>query len=194
MSAGKRGRLYTANIVDTVIFRSLGKYPNHHLDRLKDAVEESQTEIWVPELVYDELADHGPNGTVTNPYLDHGIEDGWIRLVSPPFPEEESVGDEHTPRSASKAWQEANHFLDQHSKYPTTNNHRDSAMVASAVHLFDQNKRIRIITHTADELLAKACTVIPPEFGYYEVSSRYYHPPRDAKETFPTVDSLTWDE
>ena len=66
-------------------------------------------------------------------------------------------------------------------------------MVALAVHLFETNKRIRIITHTADELLAKACAIIPPEFGYYEVKSRYYHPPRTAKETFPTVDSLSWD-
>lgn len=88
MSAGEQGRMYTANIVDTVVFRSLGKHPNPHLDRLKNAVEEAQTEIWVPDLIYEELADHGPDGTVTNPYLDHGIEEGWIRVVSPPQPDD----------------------------------------------------------------------------------------------------------
>jgi hypothetical protein len=64
--------MYTANIVDTVVFRSLGKHPNPHLDRLEDAVEEAETESWVSELISEELADHGPDGT-TNPYLDHGI-------------------------------------------------------------------------------------------------------------------------
>ena len=41
MSAGEHGRMFTANIVDTVVFRSLGKHPNPHLDRLKNAVEEA---------------------------------------------------------------------------------------------------------------------------------------------------------
>ena len=182
--------MFTANIVDTVLFRSLGKYPNPHLDRLEDAVEQAQTEIWVPELISEELADHGPDCT-TNPYLDHGIEDGWIRVVSLPDSERNSADGESDP--ATEAWQEANHFLDQHSKYPTTNNWRDAAIVALAVRLFEQNTRIRVITHTADELLAKACAIIPPEFGYYEVASRYYHPPGTAKEKFPTVASLTWD-
>lgn len=190
MSAGEQRRMYTANIVDTVVFRSLGKNPNRHLDRLKDAVEQAQTEIWVPNHIYEELVDHGPNGT-TNPYLDYGIEEEWIRVVSLPDPESDLADAESGP--AMDAWREANHFIDQHSKYPTTNNWRDAAIVALAVHLFEQNKQIRVITHTADELLAKACAVIPPEFGYYEVASRYYHPPETAKEKFPTVDSLSWD-
>ena len=182
--------MYTANIVDTVVFRSLGKHPNPHLDTLGDAVEEAQTEIWVPDLIYEELADDGPDGT-TNPYLDHGIEDGWIRVVTLPDPESDSAEAESGP--VLEAWREANHFLDHHSKYPTTNNWRDAAIVALAVHLFEQNKRIRVITHTADELLAKACAIIPPEFGYHEVASRYYHPPETAKEQFPTIGSLSWD-
>lgn len=191
MSAGEHGRVYTANIVDTVVFRSLGKHPNSHLDRLKDAVKQAQTEIWVPELIYEELADHGTDGT-TNPYLDHGIDDGWIRVVSLPDPESDSADAESGP--TMEAWQEANHFLNQHSKYPTTNNRRDGTIVALGVYLFERNKRIRVITHTADELLAKACAIIPPEFGYHEVVSRYYHPPATAKEQFPTIASLSWDQ
>ena len=41
MSAGERGRMYTANIVGTVVFRSLGKPPNPHLSELEAAVEEA---------------------------------------------------------------------------------------------------------------------------------------------------------
>jgi hypothetical protein len=47
-------------------------------------------------------------------------------------------------------------------------------------------------THTADENLAKTCARIPPEFGYYDIKSRYYTPPQTAKREFPTVDQLTW--
>ena len=154
MHAGEQGRMYTANIVDTVIFRSLGKHPNPHLDTLEDVIEEAQTEIWIPELIYKELADHGPDGT-TNPYLDHGTGDGWIRVVTLPDPESDLVDGESGHSPTTEAWQEATHFIDQHSKYPTTNNWRDAAVVALAVHLFEQNKRIRVITHTADDCWRK---------------------------------------
>lgn len=185
--------MYTANIVDTVIFRSLGKHPSPHLETLKRAVEQANTEIWVPNPIYDELADHGVAGSPTNPYLDHGIKEGWIHVDSP-LADGRDTGGESTDDPVTKAWHETNDFLNRNSKYPTTNNWRDASLVALAVHLFKENERIRVITHTADEKLAKACAIIPPEFGYYEVASRYYHPPQTAKNEFPTVDSLTWDE
>ena len=40
--------MYTANIVDTVIFRSLGKSSSPHVQSLTDAVEQAGTELWVP--------------------------------------------------------------------------------------------------------------------------------------------------
>jgi len=67
-------------------------------------------------------------------------------------------------------------------------------LVALAVQLFERNARIRVITHTADANLAEACTRIPPEFGYYDIKSRYYNPPQTAKTEFPTVENLSWDE
>jgi len=51
--------MYTANIADTVMFRNLGKHPSPHLQKLKSAVEDAGTEIWVPAAVYHELADTG---------------------------------------------------------------------------------------------------------------------------------------
>ena len=184
--------MYTANIVDTVIFRSLGKYPSPHLQSLKRAVKTAETELWVPATVYRELADHGADDPPVNPYLDDAIEEGWVRVATPlPGIRGDAFDSVHDP--IEKARHLADEFLNQKSKYPVTNNWRDASVVALAVRLFERNARIRVITHTADESLAEACACIPPEFGYYEIESRYYNPPQTAKHEFPTVDSLTWD-
>ncbi len=65
-------------------------------------------------------------------------------------------------------------------------------VVALAVRLFEQNTRIRVITHTANKGLAQTCARIPVEFGYHDIESRYYNPPQKAKQQFPTVESLSW--
>jgi hypothetical protein len=183
--------MYTANIVDTVIFRSLGKQPNAYLQSLKRAVKAAETELWVPASIYRELVDYG-DGSPVNPYLDDAIEEGWVRLATP-LPGDRSDAFESIDESVAKARHLADALLNRQSKYPETNNWRDASLVALAVRLFERNARIRVITHTADESLAKACARIPPEFGYYEVRSRYYNPPQTAKHKFPTVESLTWD-
>jgi hypothetical protein len=67
--------MYTANIVDTVMFRSLGKQPNTYLQSLKRAVKAADTGLWVPATIYCELADYG-DGSPVNPYLDDGIKEG----------------------------------------------------------------------------------------------------------------------
>jgi hypothetical protein len=183
--------MYTANIVDTVMFRSLGKQPNTYLQSLKRAVKAADTELWVPATIYCELADYG-DGSPVNPYLDDGIEEGWVRIAMP-LPGDRSDDFDAVDESVAKARHLADSFLNQQSKYPETNNWRDASLVALTVRLFERNARIRVITHTADESLAKACARIPPEFGYYEINSRYYNPPQTAKHDFPTVESLTWD-
>ena len=182
--------MYTANIVDTVIFRSLGKSPNPHLESLRQAVEVAETELWVPAPIYRELTDYGTTPPV-NPYLDDGIEEGWIRVATP-LPGIRGDGFESVTDPVAQAQHLADEFLNRQSKYPETNNWRDASLVALAVRLFEQNARIRIITHTADEEVARACARIPPEFGYYEIESKYYNPPQTAKETFPTTESLVW--
>jgi len=181
---------YTANIVDTVIFRSLGKTPNEHVASLKQAVAAADTELWVPPAVYRELTDSGGEPP-HNPYLDVGIADGWIRVATP-FSGARATPYESSTDPVQRAQHLADDYLNQQSKYPETNNWRDAAVVALAVRLFEQNTRIRVITHTADENLARACARIPPEFGYYEIESRYYNPPQTAKQEFPTVESLSW--
>jgi hypothetical protein len=184
--------MYTANVADTVIFRSLGKHPSPHRQQLESAVAEADTEIWVPAAVYHELADTGSADSPTNPYLDTAIEDGWLRVATP-LPGDRTAGLDSSAGPVERARADADEFLNQQSKYPETNNWRDAALVALTVRLFDANARIRVITHTADESLAAACARIPPEFGYYDVESRYYNPPQTAKTAFPTVDGLTWD-
>lgn len=187
---GGSERIYTANIVDTVIFRSLGKSPNHHLQSLKQVVVEAGTELWVSPAIYRELADYGREPP-RNLYLDSGIEDGWIRVATP------LSGNRETPfDSVSDPAEQAQHladdYLNQQSKYPEINNWRDASVIALAVRLFEQNTRIRVITHTADEGLARGCARIPPEFGYYDIQSRYYNPPQTAKLQVPTIESLSW--
>ena len=183
--------MYTANIADTVIFRSLGKEPNPHLETLKQAVKEADTEIWVPPVVYHELSDTNETDAPANPYLDTAIAEGWLR-VTIPLAIDRDEGFDRSANPVVKARKVADDFLNARSKYPETNNWRDAAIVALAVRLFEENERIRVITHTADESLAKACARIPPECGYYEIESRYYNPPQTVKSEFPTVDSLSW--
>ena len=181
---------YTANIVDTVIFRSLGKPPNEHVASLKQAVSAAGTELWVPPAVYRELADSGQEPP-HNPYLDVGVADGWIRVATS-FSGDRETSSESSTDPVQQARHLADDYLNQQSKCPETNNWRDAAVVALAVRLFEENTRIRVITHTADENLARACARIPPEFGYYDIESRYYNPPQTAKQGFPTVESLSW--
>ena len=182
--------LYTANIVDTVIFRSLGKSPSPQLRSLKQAVSEADTEIWVSPSIYRELTNYGEDPP-RNPYLDTGIEEGWIRVATP-LPNNRDAAFDSVTDSVERAQHLADEYLNQQSKYPNTNNWQDASVVALAVRLFEQNTRIRIITHTADTALAQACAHIPPEFGYYDIESRYYNPPQKAKKQFPTVESLSW--
>ncbi|WP_262174518.1 hypothetical protein [Haloarcula laminariae] len=184
--------MYTANIADTVMFRNLGKEPSTRLQVLKEAVEDANTEIWVPAAVYHELSDTRETNSPANPYLDTAIEEGWLRVATP-LPGDRGEEFNQNASAVEKARIVADDFLNQQSKYPVTNNWRDAALVALAVRLFDENTRIRVITHTADQNLAKACARIPPEFGYYEIKSRYYNPPQTAKAEFPTVNNLTWD-
>jgi|SRR6056297_1412112 len=176
-------QLYTANIVDTVIFRSLGKSPSPQLSSLKQAVAEADAELWVSPSIYRELTNYGENPP-NNPYLDTGIEEGWIR-VGTPLPNNRNTTFDSVTDPIEQAQHLADEYLNQQSKYPNTNNWRDASVVALAVRLFEQNTRIRIITHTADTALAQACARIPPEFGYYDIKSRYYNPPQKAKKTVP---------
>lgn len=184
--------MYTANIADTVLFRAIGKDPNPHLRRLKRAVEAADTELWVPAVVYHELVDTGHTDSRVNPYLDTAIKEGWLRVATP-LPGSRGDGFDEGGDPVRNARVVADEWLTQRSTYPETNNWRDAALVALAVRLFEENARIRVLTHTADKSLAEACARIPPEFGYYEIRSRYYNPPRTAQTEFPTVDSLTWD-
>jgi hypothetical protein len=65
--------MYTANIADTIIFRSLGEEPNLRLQTLKRAVKEADTEIWVPPVVYHELTDTSEVDAPASPCLLSGM-------------------------------------------------------------------------------------------------------------------------
>ena len=111
-------QLYTANIVDTVIFRSLGKSPSPQLRSLKQAVAEAGTELWVPPSVYRELTNYGVEPS-ENPYLDMGIEEGWIRVATP-LPNNRNTAFDLISDSVEQAQHLADEYLNQQSKYPNT--------------------------------------------------------------------------
>lgn len=122
--------MYTANIVDTVMFRSLGKSPSSPMQSLRHAVETAETELWVPPAVYRELSNDGTNPPA-NPYLDNGIEAGWIRVATP-LPGNRADSFDSVPDPVAQARHLTDEFLNQQSKYPVTNNWRDASIVALA--------------------------------------------------------------
>jgi hypothetical protein len=96
---------------------------------------EAGTEIWVSAAVYHELADAGSADSLTNPYLDTAIEEGWLRVASP-LPGDRTEGFDNSAGPVEKARFVADGFLNQQSKYPETNNWQDAALVALAVRLY----------------------------------------------------------
>lgn len=185
--------MYTANIVDTVVFRALGKPPNPSFKSLRQAAREAEAELWVPATIYKELLDGrvtGDSGPV-NPYLDGAVEEGWLRIATPlSGSRDDGWGETHS--DTEKARYLTGSYLNRESKYPETNNWDDSSIVGLIVRLFEGHERMRVITHTADEKLAKACTAIPPEFGYHDVRSEFYKPPQSVKTDFVKSDQLIW--
>jgi len=77
--------MYTANVVDSVVFRAIGAPPNPRVTALRQAVGSVDADIWVPATVYRETATGTtPNaGTRTNPFLDQLVSDGVVRIATP---------------------------------------------------------------------------------------------------------------
>lgn len=185
--------MYTANVVDTVVFRALGQPPNPNFKAFRQAVRDADAEVWVPATIYKELLDNSISGSSApvNPYLDGGVKEGWIRVATP-LPGTRDDNWDSLTNDTERARYLTNEYLNQQSKYPTTNNWNDSSIVGLVVRLFENNDRMRVITHTADENLSNACVRIPPELGYYDVRSVWYKPPRAVKSEFTKPSKLTW--
>jgi hypothetical protein len=113
-------QLYTANIVDTVIFRSLGKSPSLQLRSLKQAVAEADTELWVSPSTYRKLTNYGEDPP-RNPHLETGIEEGWTRVATP-LPNNRDTAFESITDPVEQAQHLTDEYLNQNSKYLNTNN------------------------------------------------------------------------
>jgi len=170
---------YTANLVDTGIFRAIGKPPNEQHDKLRAAVESADTTLHIPATIYEELgwdttADEFLSGSE---YVDEAIRDGWVIVA------------DHLPGSLAD---DAHRVIANVTNHPkTVNQWDDTALVGLAVRLFEQNKRIRVLVHTTDHALSKAVRVVVPHYGYYEIKCRYY-PPQTVKDQIGLETNLAW--
>lgn len=184
---------YTANLVDTGVFRALGKPPNKHYDNLKTAVTSVGATLHIPATMYRELGgdiagEEFPSGSE---YVDHAIRDGWI-TVADRLPGNRTDEYEDLDSSVEKSRHDGHQVIARLTNHPqTVNQWDDTALIGLAVRLFEQNERIRILVHTTDYALAKAVRVVVPEYGYYDTKTRYY-PPRTVKEQFPEKTSFSW--
>lgn len=73
------------NILDTGVFRAIGKPPNTDYDELRTILTRFETEVHLPRPIYAELggdpeADSQPSGS---DYADEGIREGWIKIADP---------------------------------------------------------------------------------------------------------------
>ncbi|ELY97275.1 hypothetical protein C482_13615 [Natrialba chahannaoensis JCM 10990] len=73
------------NVLDTGIFRGIGKPPSAAYDDLETIITDHTVEIQLPRPIYAELggdptADQQPSGS---DYVDQAIRDGWIDIAAP---------------------------------------------------------------------------------------------------------------
>lgn len=183
---------YTANLVDTGIFRAIGKPPNEQYDKLRAAVASADTRLHIPATIYEELggdttADAFPSGSE---YVDEAIRDGWV-IVADQLPGS-FADDEDITSPVERSRHDAHRVIANVTNHPkTVNQWDDTALVGLAVRLFEQNERIRVLVHTTDRALSKAVRVVVPQYGYYEVKCRYY-PPQTVKDQIGLETNLAW--
>jgi hypothetical protein len=184
---------YTANLVDTGVFRALGKPSNKHYDKLKTAISSVGVTLCIPATIYRELGgdiagEEFPSGSG---YVDQAIRDGWV-TVADCLPGNRTDEYEDLDSSVEKSRHDGHRVIAELTNHPqTVNQWDDTALIGLAVRLFEQNERIRILVHTTDRALAKAARVVVPEYGYYDIKTRYY-PPRTVKARFPEKTSFNW--
>lgn len=184
---------YTVNIVDTGIFRAIGKPPNEQFDALEKSVQRVDQTLLLTWDVYKEMSgDPTSNPPPSDsPWVAPGMESGWIILAD----ELESMPDID---KALDAAEEAITDLSAHPKTACAD--EDASLIAMAVQLFEKNESLNVTIHTTDKAVAKVALALVPEFGYYDISA-YFVPPKrvtdhienDSKFTPSTVNPKTSD-
>jgi len=181
--------MYTANIADTVMFRTWGS------TRVRTYRKSARKKLPEPNLgasmAYHELADTGvPTRRRIRTSIRLSKKGGFSSISI--TAQRGSIGLDQLEKARFRF---ADEFLNQQQNKVS----RDEQLAGCGVGRVGSSivrcecLRIHVITHTADENLVKACARIPPEFGYYDIKSRY-NPPQTTKVEFPTVGQLTWNE
>jgi len=185
--------MFTANLVDTGLFRAIGTPSAPAYTALERVVVDAETTLQIPATMYAELggtiqSDTAPSGSK---YVDAAIRDGWVTVADPLSGNSDASYDTATT-PVERARHDAHHVIAHTTNHPSTVNvWDDTALVGLAVRLFEHNEQIRVIVHTTDRPLATATQVVVPEYGYYDVRPRYY-PPQTVKDYFPRTANFTW--
>lgn len=160
------------NIVDTGIFRAIGKPPNPDYDTLTRIVRtETGSVIQLPRPIYRELggdpdADAYPSGS---PYVDDALRAGWVELADP-IEETSPVTD---------AVRDARNIIEAEINHPKTAVlDEDLSLVGLAIQLFERAEAIHINLFTTDDPLRKAATIVVQYYGYYDFDV-YFAPPQN---------------
>lgn len=189
--------MYTANVVDTVTLRCLGRPPNRHHDELRRVLDDLDRRMTITATTDTEL---GSNSRVAgNPFADDLIEAGYCRVARPvEDPVDRAFGsiDERSSdlSTVAQARYHAFDVIDDQTRGQTVvrNAWRDTAIVGLVTRLFEANERLRVIVHTCDGPLERAVESVVPFLGYHDVRARQYDPGRDTKRRFPTREALVW--
>jgi hypothetical protein len=185
--------MYTANIVDTGVFRGVGGPQGDHYAELEAAVTADSRQLAITPTVYAELggdptATSIPSGSY---YVDDAIRAGWVS-VTDPVPGKREGSFQHASNPVVKARHDAHDVLASVTNHPkTVNAWPDTSLVGLAIRYFEANHRMRVIIHTTDRGLAKAAQIVIPEYSYHDIRIEYY-PPQSVARTAPDPANFTW--
>jgi len=164
------------------MFVGIGKPPCEGFDSLRATVQQVDTTLQLPPLIYSELggdpsADDYPSGSA---YVDDGIQEGWITVKN-------SV--EKTPK-IKQIISDAEKIIKEESNHPKTIKvEEDVTLIGAAAQEFVQNESVYVNIHTNDEAVAKAANICLPEHGFYDIRA-FYTPPSEAERIMTNPDNL----
>lgn len=159
---------YTINIVDSGIFRGLGKPPTDGFDKLRSAVNEANQKLVLTQDIYRELGGNPESDPpCSSPYVSPGVDEGWIEVADPL----QSIP------VVDKAVEAAKQVITSQMNHPKTAcADEDATIVGLAAQYFELNEYIDVIIHTTDLALARGANVVISELGYYDFSAEYMSP------------------
>jgi hypothetical protein len=148
------------HIADTGVFVRCGGPDNEKFRRLRRALQQAGTSLYLPERVYEELggdptAEEYPSGDI--PHAD-GIEEGWL-VVADDL--------DHTDPLVSTVMDEARRFIaTETGRNEDRIEKADTALVGLAAQLLDSGRADHVVCLTTDKPAGRAVETLLPRHGF----------------------------